>query len=347
MMVNLANELAYRRHNVDLVLAEAAGPYLVEVAQGVCVVDLSARGVMRSLPRLASHLRSTRPDVIISALSHANVVAILARLCSGVSTRVVISERSVLTAPGMPAISVSDKAVRLMMKLLYPRADGIVAISRGVQDDLENIIGVEKEKIRLIYNPVVTEDLPRLASMPSPHPWLSPGNAPVVLGVGRLTEQKDFVSLIRAFAMVRRRRSCRLVILGEGHQRAQLECLVRELDLARDVLLPGFQSNPFAWMSRASVFVFSSIWEGLGGALIQAMACGVPVVSTDCPSGPAEILENGKWGRLVPVGDVADLAASIEATLDETSHPDVRRRASYFSGKRSADDYLAVCFPDQ
>lgn len=346
MMVNLANDLAAREFVVDLVLAEAAGPYLAEVGRGVRVVDLRSRSVLRSLPGLARHLSSTRPEVIISALSHANIIAILARMWSRVAARLVISERSVLVAPGMPASSKKDRVVRLLMKLLYPRADTIVAISRGVQDDLEKLLGVPREKVRTIYNPVVTDELTGLASQPSPHPWLSLGNPPVVLGAGRLTEQKDFSSLIRAFALVRRRRNCRLVILGEGEQRGQLESLVRELDLVGDVLLPGFQSNPFAWMSRVNVFVFCSIYEGLGGVLIQAMACGAPVVSTDCPSGPAEILEYGKWGRLVPVGNVGALATAIEATLDEPVHPEVQLRASFFSVKRSVDDYLEVCFPD-
>jgi len=137
------------------------------------------------------------------------------------------------------------------------------------------------------------------------------------------------------------------VILGEGELRIDLEALVKDLGLDDEVLMPGFHANPFAWMSRSAVFVFSSIFEGLGGALIQAMACGTPVISTDCPSGPAEILEEGKWGRLVPVGDVAALAEAIKATLDAEVHPDVRVRAAFFSDKRSVDDYLEVCFPDQ
>jgi glycosyltransferase involved in cell wall biosynthesis len=247
----------------------------------------------------------------------------------------------------MPAHSWKDGVVRLLMKWLYPFADQVVAISRGVQDDLHKWIGLPPGKVRTIYNPVVTTGLSGLASAPIPHPWLAQGEPPVVLGVGRLTEQKDFASLIRAFATVRKTRRCRLVILGEGELRAELEALVNELRLDDDVLMPGFQNNPFAWMGRAAVFVFSSVFEGLGGALIQAMACGTPVVSTDCPSGPAEILEDGKWGSLVPVGDVQALARAITDTLDADSHPDVRLRAAFFSDQRSVDDYLEVCFPDR
>lgn len=345
-MVNLANNLRARGYAVDLVLVEARGPYLAEVASDVRIVDLSAGGVVFSLLAFTRYLSTTRPAVIISALSHANLVAILARMASRVTSRLVISERSVLFAPGMPTPSWKDGLVRLLMKFLYPHADQIVAISRGVENDLYKWIALPPGKVRTIYNPVITAGLSNLASAASPHPWLAQREPPVILGVGRLTPQKDFASLIRAFAAVRKARLCRLVILGEGELRSELESLVRELGLNDDVLMPGFDNNPFAWMSRSAVFVFSSIFEGLGGALIQAMACGTPVVSTDCPSGPAEILEDGRWGRLVPVGDVQALAQAIMLTIEADSHPDVRLRAAFFSDKRSVDDYLDVCFPD-
>lgn len=345
-MVNMANDFSARGYTVDLVLVEACGPYLTEVAESVCVVDLAATSVTASLPAYARYLSATRPAVIITALSHANLISIVARMLARVPSRLIISERSVLFAPGMPERSWKDGVVRLLMKMLYPFADQVVAISRGVQDDLHKWVGLPPEKVRTIYNPVVTAELAGLAAAAVPHPWLEQTACPVILGVGRLTAQKDFPSLIRAFAMVRKGRPCRLVILGEGELRGELEGLVQDLGLIDDVLMPGFQNNPFSWMSRSAVFVFSSIFEGLGGALIQAMACGTPVISTDCPSGPAEILEDGKWGRLVPVGDVPALTRAIEETLDASVHPDVKLRASYFSDKRSVDDYLEALFPE-
>src|SRR5690606_7355967 len=130
------------------------------------------------------------------------------------------------------------------------------------------------------------------------HPWAQAGDSPIILGVGRLSAQKDFPTLLRAFSRVRTLRPARLAILGEGPARTELEELARQLDCEDDVLLPGFQNNPFSWMTSSRVFVLSSLWEGLPGALVQAMACGVPVISTDCNSGPAEILEGGKWGTL-------------------------------------------------
>lgn len=344
MMVNLGNELAARGYAVDIVLASAIGPYLKEVGAGVRVIDLSAASVTRSLPSLVRHFKKTRPLFIISALSHANLIAILARMFARVQSGLIISERSVMFAPGMPSVPFKERVVRWLMKLLYPHADGIVAISRGVQSDIENWIALPPGHVRTIYNPVVTKELLELATAPVPHAWLAEGGIPVILGAGRLTAQKDFPTLIKSFATVRKNRRCRLVIIGEGELRGDLESLIAELNLCDDVLMPGFIQNPFPWMKGADLFVFSSIFEGLGGVLIQAMACGAPVISTNCPSGPSEILEDGKWGRLVPVGDVAALAEAIELTLDEPRHPDVRQRAAFFSDKRSVDEYLAFCF---
>jgi len=217
-----------------------------------------------------------------------------------------------------------------------------VAVSRGVADDLARLTGLPREKIQVIYNPVVTPELFVKAEEPLGHPWFAAGEPPVILGVGRLHEAKDFQTLIRAFALVRKKRVARLVILGEGEERPKLEALVRELGLEEEVALPGFVDNPFKYMKRAGVFVLSSQWEGFGNVLVEAMACGTPVVSTACPSGPEEILENGRWGRLVSVGDVDALAEAIILTLDDKNHPDVARRALDFGVQRAIDEYIRV-----
>jgi glycosyltransferase involved in cell wall biosynthesis len=177
------------------------------------------------------------------------------------------------------------------------------------------------------------------------HPWLDAETAPIVLGVGSLAALKDFPTLINAFSIVRSKRECRLVILGDGPDRGKLESLIHQLGLQRDVYLPGFVGNPFAWMRHAAVFVSSSLTEGCPNALMQALACGTPVISTDCVGGSAEILEQGKWGRLVSVGDSIGMAESILATFDSTHHPDVRQRAKDFAVKEIAAQYLRVLFP--
>jgi glycosyltransferase involved in cell wall biosynthesis len=204
----------------------------------------------------------------------------------------------------------------MLVRRYYPWADGIVAVSQGVAADLLELTDLPPSKVRVLPNPVVTPELVECAAQPLDDPWFTAGAAPVVLGAGRLDQQKDFPTLIRAFAAVRSKRAARLVILGEGPERARLESLVEELGIGEHVRLPGFVSNPFSYMARAAVFVLSSAWEGMPGVLIQAMACGAPVVATDCESGPREVLASGKYGRLVPVGDHAALAEAIAATLD-------------------------------
>lgn len=342
VMVTLANGFAARGYSVDLVLATASGPYLKNVSQGVRVVDLAARRVLFSLPALARYLQRERPRAMLSALHHANVVAVWARQLARTSTVLVVSERNTLTASPVSAKNGRLQSRSWLMKRTYPRADAVVAVSRGVADDLVSATGLPPEHVHVIYNPVVTDELLRLSRVPVRHPWCAPGAPPVILAAGRLTEQKDFSTLIRAYSRLRGRRSGRLVILGEGEDRGELEALITRLGLEEDVYLPGFVDNPFAWMREARLFVLSSRWEGLPSVLIQAMACGTQVVSTDCPSGPAEILENGRWGRLVPVGDPEALAAAIRAALDEdeAEHPEVEARASAFGLDPSVRGYL-------
>jgi len=341
VMVMLANEFASRGYEVDLVLARAEGPYLSNVAENVRVVDLGASRVLTSLPRLVRYLRRERPYAMLSALNHANVTAILAKWIARVSTRIVVSERNNVSLSTQSAQGMMPRIVFRLMGWTYPHADGIVAVSSGVADDLAPAIGIARERITVIYNPVmpVCEDHTETSYA---HPWFAPGSPPVILGVGRLTEQKDFFSLIRAFAKVRIQYNCRLMILGEGELREELEDLVKSLGLDSDVALPGFVENPYFYMSRAAVFVLSSQWEGLANVLIEALACGCPVVSTDCPSGPSEVLENGKWGRLVPVGNVDALAEAVLATLTEDTHPDVVSRARDFCVEQAATRYLDV-----
>lgn len=344
VMVLLANGFAARGIATDLVLASAEGPYLADVSPHVRVVDLGAARVIRSLPGLVRYLRREQPRALLGALNHANVIACLAHRLAGVPTRLVVSERSTLSQarPG----NRRGLVVPWFMRRVYPWADAVVAVSKGVADDLVRTIGLDPAKVHTLYNPVVTDDLSLKAQASVDHPWFAEGEPPVFLGVGRLTEAKDFPALIRAFGLLRARRPARLMILGEGELRPRLEALVQELNLEDDVQLPGFMANPFAYMARAAVFVLSSKYEGLPGVLIQAMACGAPVVSTDCPSGPAEILEGGRWGRLVPVGDVAALAEAMAATLDEAIHPDVTTRALEFGVDEAVEGYLRVMLPE-
>jgi glycosyltransferase involved in cell wall biosynthesis len=203
------------------------------------------------------------------------------------------------------------------MRHCFRWADGIVAVSNGVAKDVAALAHLPRQRIRVISNPVLTEELLRKAKEPVNHPWLAPNQPPVVLGVGRLVIEKDFLTLVRAFAQVRHQRPARLVILGEGDQRRHLEALSRDLGVDEDVCFAGYQENPYAYMARAQVFVLTSTYEGFGLVLAEAMATGVPIVSTDCESGPREILRDGRYGTLVPVGSVEALAAAIVAKLEQ------------------------------
>lgn len=339
----VAGGLAARGVDVTLVLCQASGSYLADVDSRVRVVDLGASSMPQALLPLVRHLREARPTALLAAMSHANVTAALAHCIARSRARLILSEHahlsSVLTAhPGWRM-----RATALMMRWTYPRADRIVSVSDGVTTDLLQRIPLDTRRVVTIYNPVVDDTLRARAKAQPACTWLSaqaPCDPPVVLAAGRLVPQKDFATLIEAFALLRHTRPARLLILGEGDLRAPLTAQVARLGLENDVALPGFEPNPFSAMRAAQLFVLSSRFEGLGCVLIEAMACGTPVVSTDCPSGPHEVLEGGRWGRLVPVGDVKALAAAMAAALDDPSPPDVSLRAEDFSVARAVERYV-------
>jgi glycosyltransferase involved in cell wall biosynthesis len=346
VFVELANEFAALGLRVDLLLAAVQGPYLEEVDSRVTIIDLRAGRVMRSLLPLVRYLREASPWVLIAGLDHANIVALLSTLAAGGGTRCVLSVRSVPSAVHREQPSVRSWLLLQLSRAAYRFADAVIVNSHAAASEVARKAGAARERVRVIYNPLDTVALSRLSEGPVPHPWVAPGAPPLILSVGSLSALKDFPTLIGAFAQLRSQRECRLVILGEGPERARLERLVRELHLEADVHLPGFVRNPFTWMSRAAVFVSSSVTEGCPNALMQAMACGARVVSTDCPGGSGEILEGGVWGRLVPVGDAAAMAYAIADVIDAPVHPDTRRRASAFELRSVARQYLQVLLPD-
>jgi glycosyltransferase involved in cell wall biosynthesis len=340
-MLSLAEGLAAAGMRVELVVGSAIGRFHHQVPQGIDLIDLGAARVLGALPSLVTYLSRQRPNVLVSALDHANLVAICARMISRSPTRVFVSVRNTLSKKVQQSRSRRERLLPLLARRLYPLAEGVVAVSDGVRDDLVANIGLPPHLVHVLHNPVVTPQLTTLARMEADHAWFRPGEPPVVLAAGRLTGQKDFTTLLYAFDEVRRHHSCRLVILGEGPERADLESLVRQLGLVGHCDLPGFVDNPYAFMRRARLFVLSSAWEGLPGVLIQAMACGTPVLSTDCPSGPREILDDGRLGALVPVNDPEALAQAMIHALRETPDRDaLRARAKDYSLDRVVRDYL-------
>jgi len=345
VMVNLAQGLSEEDIQVDLVLAVAEGPYLEEIPNNVRVVDLGAQRTLTSLPGLVRYLRREKPGSILSAMEHANIITIWAAWLARVNVRVVVSVHT--SYQGLNFSSIRGQFWHWLIRKFYPFADTVVVVSKAAKNDLIESTKLNPDYVDVIYNPVIMPSLLKQSKMPLNHPWFSLNEPPVILGVGRLSKQKDFPNLIRAFAQVRHVCSARLVIIGEGEDRAELEKLVIDLGIEKDVDLHGFVKNPYTYMAHAEIFVLSSAWEGLPTVLIESLAVGTPVVSTDCPSGPMEILEGGKYGKLVPMHDPNKLAESILDVIQNRNIPIVTEDAiTPFSLKVSVSKYLDVLQPD-
>lgn len=374
-MLNLAAALAAYGHRVDLVVCHAplepgktvpAGVRLVTLRpassmwgrllafkadpEGVgellkpVLLPLKASTKVRYLPDLVHYLRRERPEALLSAMTQSNLVALWARHLAGVPSRIVVTEHSMLS-------SYVDHHRRkwrwrylpALVRRTYAFADAVVTVSQAVAEDLVATTGISRQRITPIPNPIVTAELREQAQSRPCHPWFTAGAPPVVLGVGRLAEPKDFITLLQAFAQVGAARPARLLILGEGPQRPALQRLVRELGITDAVAMPGWVDNPISYMAGAGVLVLSTRWEGLPGVLIEALASGCPVVATACPGGTAEILDDGAYGRLVPVGDVQAMVAAIVAALDTPRDPlRLRRRADEYSAERVAGRYIKL-----
>lgn len=330
-------------HAVDVLVLQRRGGHFADIPAGARVVPLWPGHAALAAPALVRYLRQVRPPVLLAAKDRAGRAALRARDRARVDTRVVLRIGNTLSQ-SLAAHGGLRRWLRYRpIRRWYPRADAIVAVSQGVADDVVATSGVDPRRVHVIRNPVVSPALDRLAERAPEHPWLAGAGPPVVLGVGRLTRQKDFPTLLRAFARLRERSDARLVVLGEGEDRAALEALSRELDIEDATDFPGFVENPYGWMRRANVFVLSSAWEGSPNALTEALYLGTPVVATDCRSGPRELLEDGQYGPLVPVGDDAAMAAAIEAALAHPLSPATLRRAVIeYTRARSTRRYLEV-----
>jgi glycosyltransferase involved in cell wall biosynthesis len=312
-MAYLAQSFFEQGFEVDFILSQSGGVHMWKIPETINIVDLGSFNNLLSLKGLVHYLRRERPAALLSALHFNNELAIAAKFLARVPTRVVVCEQNTLSQRSQNETQFLKKLTPQIAKWFYPWADDIVAVSEGVAQDLVQVTGLPQNRFEVIYNPAVTDELAEKAKGLPDHPWFQEGEPPVILGVGKLHPQKDFPTLITAFAEVRKSRMARLMILGWGDDEAvnELKNLSRDLGIEEDFALPGYVTNPFAYMARAAVFALSSRWEGLPFVLVEAMAVGTPVVSTNCESGPAEILDNGKYGTLVPVGDPQALADGI------------------------------------
>lgn len=340
--VLLANGLVEKGVQVDLVLAKAFGDYLPLVDTRIKIVDFGAAQVSQAFPKLVKYVSQTKPDILLSAMTHANLWAILAKKLSGSSfTSVIITQHSSWEQILANQPRLKEKMLFEIARYIYPLADGIITISEQMRAELIRNLPLRPAQVARIYNPVVSPSLARLCAMEPEHPWYKDKKTPLIIAVGRLSPEKDYKTLLSAYKKVKEQIECRLIILGEGAERTNLLNLANSLDITEYIDLPGFVSNPYAWIARSNLFVLSSRYEGLPTVLIEALACGTPVVSTNCISGPAEILENGKFGDLVPVGDVEALAKAIIHNIRHPRPKDpLMERGNEFSVEVALQAYL-------
>lgn len=300
--------------------------------------------VYASARRVARYLERERPDVLFATSIPPNIAALRAKRLARTRTPVVIRQSNTIRIPGSQRYAgVRPRWRDRLLPRIYPRAEAVIAVADGVGDNLSRLVDLPRHRIRVIYNGVALDVVRRRAEASPPHPWLMPEAPPVVLAVGRLVGKKDYPTLLRAFALLRERREACLIILGDGPQRRRLESLARELGIELAVTFPGFTDDPYPYMSHASCLALSSISEGMPSVLIEALACGCPVVSTDCPAGPREILAGGEYGRLTPTGDVQAFADALMETLSAPPPLEVLRgRAEAFDSEAVAKRYRGV-----
>lgn len=335
MTATLLQSLDRQRFDLGLVLVKESGEFIEDVPDDVPIHLLNVSSLWTAWFPLKKLLLAHQPDVFFSTSGGANIPAVIAYKLAGQRGRLILSERNTVYHGELNA---KRRLVLSLKKVLYQQADQITAVSEGVKQDMVEKLGLSPDRIQVVYNPVVTDEIIKQAEEPLGHPWFQRGQPPVILAAGRMVKQKDFATLICAFAQVRRLVPIRLVILGEGPLQGELETLAHTLGVGEDVCFPGFDKNPFRYMAACSLFVLSSLHEGLPGVLIQAMACGAPVISTDCPYGPSEIITaDGEDGFLVPVGDVAAVADRIHFLLD---NPEVRKNMAA-KGRLSAERFRA------
>ena len=342
MRIHLVNELAARGYRVDLVLGKPASAYSIPLHDAVRVHPIGTSHPVFGVPRLALYLRSNRPHVILTQRHRVNVLAWRARRVADVPAGLFATSET-HESNALETLTEGKRAKRLRQIRRYlARNDGLIAISRGVAEDLAMLTGRSRESIDIVPNPVVQSDVDERAAESVDHSWFQDTKIPVIVSAGRLSEAKNFPLLLQAFARLRARTRARLVIFGDGPMRPQLRQLADELGIASEMDMPGFVDNLYAYFARSSLFVLSSRLEGLSNVLIEAMAVGTPVVSTDCPSGPAEVLEHGRLGTLIPLDDVDALAEAMQSSLAAPIDPELLRTIARerYSVEHSATAYI-------
>lgn len=340
--VTIANGLAEQGYNVDLVVPYCEGAFKEEVSSAVNLVDLNTPsipgvGIGAALPALVTYFRTKAPSMIFSQMTYANDICLVAHGLSGSDAVAVPTVHNTLGVQEAP----KEQFVEWLATQLSDRADQFVAVSEGVAESIVEQVGVRPDDVSVLHNPIPVREVQIQSEETVNHRWVDNNEYEVILGVGRLEPQKNFRMFLEAFKRVHRSRpQTRAIIIGRGSKRDELEQLTRELGISEMVSLSGYVDNPYGYMASASALVMSSVHEGLPTVLIEALACGCPVVSTDCPSGPYEILKGGEVGPLVPVGDDIRLASSICDVLERPPEAkELVQRAHDFAPESVLQDY--------
>jgi glycosyltransferase involved in cell wall biosynthesis len=366
VMLYLAQGMLDQKHSVDLLLARYEGNYIKQAPKSANIIPLKKSTRLHGflialwyspfrtkllsqfklprflslLPAVKNYINQQNPDIIISALHNCNLSAALAKSCTKSNLSLIVTEHISLSSFIQ---SVPERQTKLLayIRLLYPYANRIVAVSDGVKNDLSDTADIPLNKITTIYNPVVTASMQLKMNEKVDHAWLNNPEHFTLLAAGRLTKQKDYVTLINAIELLKNKIPLKLIILGEGSERSALSSLITNKGLADTIELHGFCENPFAFMAHADLFVLSSALEGLSMVLLEALACGCKVVSTDCPHGPSEVLQQGKYGTLVPIKNPEQLAAAIEDIFyGKKQHANGKDYAFKFTLEKATQEYL-------
>ena len=338
----LARELQARGVDISLVVHQVRGELVPLLPKGLPVVNLNGTRTLDDVLRLRRFMRDERPDVLLANVDHNNIAAAMASAVSGTSTKLVICQHNPLTEGFHATVNWKHRIVPLFYRALASHIDHAVAVSNGIADELVSHAGLPCSKVTTIFNAVIGSDFVQRANEPISHRWFDQKDRPVFVSAGRLVEMKDHRTLLRAFALHVARHPARLMILGTGPMQDELRNLIEALDIAEHVELAGFVQNPLPYMRAADAFVLSSRSEGFGNVLVEAMGCGTPVVSTNCPHGPSDILSNGQYGLLVSPRDPEALAPAFSQIIAQQGRwPSamLRARANEFSYGACADNY--------
>ncbi|MBX4200624.1 glycosyltransferase [Candidatus Parcubacteria bacterium] len=349
-MVNILASIDRQQYSVSLVLAEKSGVFLDQIPKDIPLVDLRGSSAINVFFKLLQYLRREKPDIFVSMFTRFNLIALLIKMVSGLKTRFLIIEHTTPSRLHLTAKRFSHKIIAYfflssLLKFFYPRADKIICVSAGIQEDVAKFIPIS-DKITVVYNPVISGQVHQLAAQRTEHSWLVDKKVPVVMAMGRLVAAKDYPTLLKAFTLASAQMPLRLIILGEGIGKEPLVALARKMNISDSVDFLGFKNNPYGYLSAADLFISSSMREGFSNAIVEAMACGVPVIATRC-AGPEEIIEDGKNGILVPIGAEKTLSEQIirvltDKVLSEKLSMEGKKRSDFFQVEKSVNGYSDV-----